>query len=87
MPMFYTIIPTVPPSFAVQVDAAQMAAPACSELHARLERHFMTRTVLVSWDYAGRFLMHGHLQSEAMVTDDGLVWRAFELPGEPELPF
>mgnify|MGYP000415417229 FL=1 len=85
--MFYTIIPTAPPTFTVQPDQAHLSDSAAAELVRALEKHFMSPVALVSWDAAGQFRTHGAPVSEELATDEDLVWREFELPGEPEVPF
>jgi len=85
--MFYTVIPTTPPMFAVQPDSSRLSDVDAAELLLKLERHFMLTVVLVSWDEAGVFKSSGPAITEDQVTGEDLVWREFELPSEPEMPF
>lgn len=85
--MFYTIIPIVPPTFAVQPESPELSAPDAAELVRALEQHFMSPVALVSWDAAGRFRTFGAPLIEELALDENLVWREFELPTEPEVPF
>jgi hypothetical protein len=85
--MFYTIIPETPPVFAVQPNDPTLNAFSAGELIGRLQKHFMSRIVLVSWDQAGQFKSYGHSLPESVLTDEDLQWREFELPAEPEIPF
>jgi hypothetical protein len=85
--MFYTIVPTTPSMFAVQPDSPDLSDAESAELLSKLERHFMLAVVLVSWNAAGTFNSYGSQIAEDLVTDEDLVWREFELPGEPEIPF
>ena len=85
--MFYAILPTTPPVFAVQPDPLQMTEPACSELLAKLKQHFMHEIVMVCWAADGEFLRAGKEIPENALLDEDLVWREFELQGEPDLPF
>ena len=85
--MFYTIIPTVPPAFAVQPESTELSDFDAADLLHRLEQHFMSIVVLVSWNATGSFNRFGPPIDERLVIDEELVWREFELPGEPEVPF
>lgn len=85
--MFYAIIPTAPPMFAVQPDGPLQPGAAAAELLGKLERHFMLPVVLVSWNGMAAFESYGPDIPEGLVTAEDLVWRKFELPVEPEIPF
>lgn len=85
--MFYTIVPTTPPTFAVQPDAPQLSDAESAELLQKLEDHFMLAVVLVSWDAEGTFNSHGRQIAEDLVTGEDLVWREFGLPSEAGIPF
>jgi hypothetical protein len=85
--VFNAIITLAQPIIAVQVDAAQMAEPAASELLVKLETYFMRPVVLVAWDENSHFMSRGFPCTEEMLISDDLEWRKFELPPEPEIPF
>lgn len=85
--MFYTILPTTPPTFAVQPDSPDLSDVHSAELLAKLERHFMLPVALVSWGESGAFRRFGHNIDEEAVTSEDLVWREFALPTESDLPF
>ena len=85
--MFYAILPTTPPVFAVQPDALQMAEPHCGELLIKLQLHFMHEVVLVHWGEDGECHRIGKDVSEDILLDEDLVWREFDLMPEPEIPF
>jgi len=85
--MFYTVIPTAPPMFAVQPNSPAISSVDAKELLEKLERHFMVAVALVSWDEAGQFRAIGHPCPEILITDEDLTWREFELPDEDEVPF
>lgn len=85
--MFYAVLPTSPPSFAVQPDSLQLTDAEVATMLRKLELHFMLTVVLVSWDATGAFKSYGSQISEDLVTGEDLVWRAFELPPDPEVPF
>lgn len=85
--MFFAIVPTVPPTFAVQPNSAELSDTDLAQLLRDLERHFMSPVVLVSWDAAGGFRNFGPPIKEDQVINEDLVWREFELLGEPEIPF
>lgn len=85
--MFYAIIPANPAIFAVQPNSTELTQGEIGDLLQRLERHFFHPIALVSWDETGRFKAYGAGCEESQVTDEGLVWREFELPAEPDIPF
>lgn len=85
--MFYAILPTTPPIFAVQPDALHLPGEKAEELLPMLERHFMLPVALVSWDEAGVFWHRGEPIAEDLVTDEDLVWREFDLPAQADVPF
>ena len=85
--MFYAIIPHTPATFAVQPNDPQLDAALAAELIGRLEKHFMHPISIVAWDSAGKFVRYGCPISEEVVTDEDLLWREFELPADPEIPF
>lgn len=85
--MFYAIIPDTPATFAVQPNDPQLNAAHAAELIGRLEKHFMHPISIVAWDAAGTFIRYGCPVSEETVTDEDLLWREFELPVEPDVPF
>ena len=85
--MFYSILPTRPPTFAVQPDSPDLSDARSVELLARLEQHFMMPVVLISWDATGKFRRHGPAIAEELVCDEDLIWREFSLPVESDVPF
>lgn len=85
--MFYAILKESPFVFAVQPNDPQLGAQAAAELIDRLEKHFQHPIAIVAWTPAGEFIRHGFPASEEAVTSEDLVWREFELPAEPDVPF
>ncbi|GEM_PF-4623246 len=85
--MFYAIIPSKPPVFAVQPNFPDLQRAEHADLLAKLERHFMSPIALVSWDQDGQFLCYGTPCSEEDASSDDLIWRRLDLPAESEIPF
>jgi hypothetical protein len=85
--MFNAIIPTTPPTVAVQVPAWPEDEQGRAELLTKLLNFFMIPVILVNWDEGGQFRSYGHPCPEHMLTDEDLSWREFELLPEPEIPF
>lgn len=85
--MFNAIIPLDPPLIAVQASPEQLAGEQGAELLAKLEAFFMRPVALAAWDQDSKFISLGAPCPEALLTDEDLQWRQFELPPEPEIPF
>ena len=85
--MFYAIVKASPCVFAVQPNDPLLDARAAAELTDRLENHFGHPISIVAWNQAGEFVRYGFPMDEEAVTSEDLVWREFELPAEPDVPF
>lgn len=85
--MFSAIIPMAEPIIAVQADAVEIEGEKGFELLVKLEAFFMCPVVLVAWDRDSKFISHGAICPEHLLTNEDLQWRQFELPAEPEVPF
>ena len=85
--MFNAVIPLLPPIVAVQVDASVLSGGQGRALLAKLQAFFKIHVALVAWDQESGFQSINCPCEESDLLEEDLVWRAFELPPEPDIPF
>ena len=85
--MFNAVIPLSPPIVAVQVDAPVLNGSEGPALLAKLQAFFKIHVALVAWDQEAGFKSIDCPCQESDLLEEDLVWRAFELPPEPDIPF
>lgn len=85
--MFNAVIPLSPPIVAVQVDASVLCGNEGPALLGKLQAFFKIHVALVAWDQELGFQSINCPCEESDLLEEDLVWRAFELPLEPDVPF
>jgi len=85
--MFNAVLPFAPLIIAIQVDEEILNGPDVDALLQKLESFFMVAVVVVAWDKDAKFKCRGAACSELDLISEELVWREFDLPAEPEMPF